>query len=202
MSFAASDLGVSASCMETCGFSAIESIACGTPFLAADAMGFHEHLTPGVNARLWEPGKTAAFDKTLLKFVQEKQADCLWNRDSLSDSVNNAHLPDCTDRALECYRHRLPRSLLGQLVLLPIICICFLYNLVGERLFAPDFPAVLRTIFSVPIWIGMGVVLPVARTCQPVCSSRLSMWIILVASVITVGCILQGLLQSAITKLR
>merc|ERR1719424_239816 len=184
IAMAASDLGVSASRMETTGFCAIEAIACGTPFLAADAMGFHEHLHPGRNARLWAPGDPADFDKALLKFVEDKQANSHWDKKSLSDSVKNAHLPDCTDRALEAYSHRICRPLVGRLFLVPIAAASFLYNCIGERLFSPSCPDIVRNIFSLPVGGMMCMVLPAARTFQPFCTSRLSMWGVISASVL------------------
>jgi len=183
LALAASDIGVSASCMETTGFCAIESIACGVPFLAADALGFHEHLTQGKNARLWTPGKTDSFDEALRQFIEEKKANRPWEKKALVESVRHACLSDCTDRALECYTHRLERGLLAQVVAVPIGLTVFVYNMIGEKMFSPTFPSIIRHIFSIPIWGAMGIVLPTARTLQPVCSTRLSMVAALGASV-------------------
>merc|ERR1712050_647552 len=61
----ASDCCVSASTMETIGFTALEALSCGTPFLAANAQGFAEHLSHGVNARLWTPYDAESFDREL-----------------------------------------------------------------------------------------------------------------------------------------
>merc|ERR1711920_88288 len=61
----AADCCVSASTMETIGFTAMEAISCGTPMLAANAQGFAEHLSHGVNARLFTPNDEESFDREL-----------------------------------------------------------------------------------------------------------------------------------------
>merc|ERR1719323_2406186 len=65
LAFRAADCGVSASCMETIGFTAMEALCCGTPMLAANASGFAEHLTHEVNARLFTPDDPASYDAEL-----------------------------------------------------------------------------------------------------------------------------------------
>merc|ERR1712186_277512 len=61
----AANCGVSASTMETVGFNALETLSCGTPFLAARAQGFALHPQHGVNARLWTPYDAESFDREL-----------------------------------------------------------------------------------------------------------------------------------------
>merc|ERR1719401_1617185 len=65
----AADCCVSASTMETVGFTAMEALSCGTPMLAANAQGFAEHLSHGVNARLWTPQDQGSFDDELKKLM-------------------------------------------------------------------------------------------------------------------------------------
>lgn len=196
LAFAASDLGVSASCMETTGFCAFESIASGTPFLAADAMGFHEFMEPGKNSRLFLPDSPGAFDEALGTFIEEQKAG-VWDKTSLVESVRHAHIPDCTGRALEAYSHRISQNLLTRVMLAPVIGACFFYNSIGERLF--DLPRVVVTLFSLPLWPGMYMVLPFARTFQPYCSTRLSMWAALSAST-AVNCYFFGRCMSYAAK--
>jgi len=190
IALAASDLGVSASCMETTGFCAIESIACGTPFLAADSLGFHEHLTSSGwhrNARLYTPGDAMAFDDALRNFVEDKQTGRWADREVLSDTVRSARVSDCTDRALRAYTHRLHRPLVARLLLAPITSLTFLYNSFGERLFNPNSPELLLSFASIPIGSLLSVVLPAARLLCKVCKSRVSMWGTLSAIVFACG---------------
>jgi hypothetical protein len=197
VALAASDLGVSASCMETTGFCAIESIACGTPFLAADSLGFHEHLQPDRNARLYTPGDATAFDDALRKFVEEKQTARWTDREALSDTVRSARVSDCTDRALQAYTHRLHRPLIARLLLVPIASVTFLYNSFGERLFNPNSPELFLKLASIPIGSLLSVVLPVARASRTICSSRVSMWAVLSSVVFACGYSARKLLQSS-----
>lgn len=181
LSLAASDIGVSASCMETVGFSAWESIACGTPFLAADALGFHEHLKPGVNSRLWTPKDTEAFDEALKQFIKDKEVDA-WDKATLRESVKPAHIPDCTERAVQAYGNILQRNFLSRMLLTPFMGTSFIINSIGERLLVSDIPQVITTVFSLSVFPCMYWVLPLARVFQPVCTSRVSMWAVLSAS--------------------
>jgi len=99
----AADACVSASTMETVGFTAMEALSCGTPCLMVRAQGFAMHLTHGVNARLWTPLDSASFDaelKTLMETKRENQ----WSRESLRASMESASVSACTDRAVEVYR--------------------------------------------------------------------------------------------------
>merc|ERR1712190_679056 len=64
------DCCVSASTMETVGFTAMEALSCGTPCLMANAQGFKEHLSHGVNAHLWTPNDAPAFDRELAALMK------------------------------------------------------------------------------------------------------------------------------------
>mmetsp|Transcript_88723 Transcript_88723/g.185523 ORF Transcript_88723/g.185523 Transcript_88723/m.185523 type:complete len:458 (+) Transcript_88723:199-1572(+) len=98
----ASDCAVSASTMETIGLTAMEALSCGTPFLAANAQGFAEHLEHGKNARLWEPHSNESFDREL-KAMMECAGKPGWTREELRATMEWASLNDCTERALEAY---------------------------------------------------------------------------------------------------
>eukprot|EP00429_Kryptoperidinium_foliaceum_P073636 CAMPEP_0176211288 /NCGR_PEP_ID=MMETSP0121_2-20121125/14576_1 /TAXON_ID=160619 /ORGANISM="Kryptoperidinium foliaceum, Strain CCMP 1326" /LENGTH=435 /DNA_ID=CAMNT_0017550335 /DNA_START=87 /DNA_END=1394 /DNA_ORIENTATION=+ len=98
----AADCCVSASVMETVGFTAMESLSCGTPMLAANAQGFAEHLSHGVNARLWTPHDEASFDKELA-ILMETPRTGNWSPEALRASMSGASVDICTDRALAAY---------------------------------------------------------------------------------------------------
>jgi len=174
LALAASDIGASASCMETTGFCAIESIACGTPFLAANALGFAEHLSDGVNARLFKPDDTASMLTALAEFNKEKEEGRMWKRDALRASVNHACLSDCSDRALVAYGQRLERPRVVTLLLAPIAFIFFVYNALGEVLMDQEMPEFPRAICLIPIGSFISLLLPSARALR--CPNRLMMW--------------------------
>jgi len=94
----AADCHVSASTMETVGFTAMESISCGTPMLAANAQGFALYLSHGVNSRLFTPGDKDSFDAELAVMMSTK-----WDRKVLRDSMESASIEACTDRAFNAY---------------------------------------------------------------------------------------------------
>ncbi|CAJ1389997.1 unnamed protein product [Effrenium voratum] len=98
----AADLHVSASRMETVGFTAMESISCGTPMLAANAQGFAMYLTHGVNARLFTPGSTESYDRELAEMMATK-LEGKWSRESLRSTMEMASIDACTDRAFQAY---------------------------------------------------------------------------------------------------
>lgn len=98
----ASDCSVSASTMETVGFTALEALSCGTPFLAARAQGFALHLQHGVNARLWTPYDAESFDRELATLMSTKREGC-WSPEALRATMETASVEVCTDRALNCY---------------------------------------------------------------------------------------------------
>merc|ERR1719203_2073260 len=98
----AADCCVSASTMETIGLTAMEAVSCGTPFLAANAQGFAEHLDHGENARLWEPHNAASFDQELTALMKDHGRG-QWAREPLRKSMAWASLADCTDNALQAY---------------------------------------------------------------------------------------------------
>lgn len=98
----AADCCVSASVMETVGFTAMEALSCGTPMLAANAQGFAEHLDHGRNARLWTPGDEASFDKELAAMMATKREGD-WAPEALRASMESASLTECTDRAIRAY---------------------------------------------------------------------------------------------------
>mmetsp|Transcript_53085 Transcript_53085/g.153091 ORF Transcript_53085/g.153091 Transcript_53085/m.153091 type:complete len:439 (+) Transcript_53085:66-1382(+) len=100
----ASDCCVSASVMETVGFLAMEALSCGTPMLAANAQGFAEHLSHGVNARLWTPHDEASFD-TELRTLMETPRSGNWTPEALRASIASASVETCTDRALASYAY-------------------------------------------------------------------------------------------------
>mmetsp|Transcript_36447 Transcript_36447/g.100382 ORF Transcript_36447/g.100382 Transcript_36447/m.100382 type:complete len:446 (-) Transcript_36447:64-1401(-) len=99
----AADCCVSASTMETVGFTAMEAISCGTPMLAADAQGFALHLSHNVNARLWKPLDSASFDKELATLMATDRTGS-WSREALRASMEMASVDLCTDRALRVYK--------------------------------------------------------------------------------------------------
>jgi len=102
LAFRAADLHVSASQMETVGFTAMESISCGTPMLAANAQGFAMYLTHGVNARLFTPGNAESFDSELAEMMNTK-LEGSWSRESLRATMEMASIEACTDRAFQAY---------------------------------------------------------------------------------------------------
>eukprot|EP00928_Gymnodinium_smaydae_P070203 TRINITY_DN540_c0_g2_i1.p1 TRINITY_DN540_c0_g2~~TRINITY_DN540_c0_g2_i1.p1 ORF type:complete len:448 (+),score=99.14 TRINITY_DN540_c0_g2_i1:123-1466(+) len=102
LSLRAADACVSASTMETVGFTAMEALSCGTPMLAANAQGFAEHLSHGVNARLWTPNDEASFDKELATLMATPRKDT-WAPEALRASMASADIGACTDRALRAY---------------------------------------------------------------------------------------------------
>mmetsp|Transcript_63883 Transcript_63883/g.152354 ORF Transcript_63883/g.152354 Transcript_63883/m.152354 type:complete len:447 (+) Transcript_63883:57-1397(+) len=104
LSMRAADLCVSASTMETIGFTAMEALSCGTPMLAVRAQGFAEHLTHGVNARLWTPHDTESFDQELAAIMRTERTGS-WTREALRASMEEASVVACTDRVLEAYLH-------------------------------------------------------------------------------------------------
>merc|ERR1719382_1941857 len=104
LSLRASDCCVSASTMETVGFTAMEALSCGTPCLMANAQGFAEHLSHGTNARLWTPHDAASFDRELAAMMQAGHKDN-WAPQALRESMAWASLDTCTDRALNAYAH-------------------------------------------------------------------------------------------------
>jgi glycosyltransferase involved in cell wall biosynthesis len=97
-----SDLHVSASTMETVGFTAMESISCGTPMLAANAQGFALYLSHGVNARLFTPGDTESFDRELAT-IMSLPREGNWSREALRETMGMASIEACTDRAFDAY---------------------------------------------------------------------------------------------------
>merc|ERR1719188_2611994 len=99
----AADCCVSASSMETVGFTAMESLSCGTPFLAARAQGFAEFLSHGVNARLWTPLDETSFDDELRALMATPRRG-QWSPEALRDSVATASVEACTERALRAYQ--------------------------------------------------------------------------------------------------
>jgi len=100
----AADACVSASTMETVGFTAMESLSCGTPCLMANAQGFKEHLSHGTNARLWTPHDPASFDRELAA-IMEAGREGNWAPEALRESMAWADLNTCTDRALQAYSY-------------------------------------------------------------------------------------------------
>jgi len=104
LSFRAADCAVSASTMETIGFTAMEALSCGTPFLAARAQGHAEHLTHETNARLWEPYSEAGFDKELAAMIATKR-EGKWSAEALRESMACNSSTASTDRAIEAYTH-------------------------------------------------------------------------------------------------
>lgn len=100
----AADCCVSASSMETVGFTAMEALSCGTPMLAVNAQGFAEHLSDGVNAQLWTPNDTASFDQKLATLMGTPR-EANWTREALRASIQSASIERCTDRALKAYLH-------------------------------------------------------------------------------------------------
>ncbi|CAE8609155.1 unnamed protein product [Polarella glacialis] len=98
----AADCCVSASVMETVGFTAMEALSCGTPMLAANAQGFALHLSHGVNARLFAPADEKSFDEELATLMKTKHEGA-WSKVALRQSMEHAALPECTDRALCAY---------------------------------------------------------------------------------------------------
>ena len=53
--YAAADLHISASQMETLGNTVLESLACGTPVITPRAQGFVDSIEHGVNGLMWKP---------------------------------------------------------------------------------------------------------------------------------------------------
>lgn len=105
----AADLCVSASTMETVGFTAMEALSCGTPMLAANAQGFALHLSHGENARLWTPQDEVGFDRELAAMMETK-LEGHWSRQALRDSMACASVELCTQRALRAYESVQPAS--------------------------------------------------------------------------------------------
>lgn len=99
----AADCCVSASVMETIGFTAMESLSCGTPCLMANAQGFALHLSHGVNARLFTPQSQESFDAELAALMAERREGC-WSPESLRESMASASVEECTKRALQAYQ--------------------------------------------------------------------------------------------------
>mmetsp|Transcript_51952 Transcript_51952/g.96097 ORF Transcript_51952/g.96097 Transcript_51952/m.96097 type:complete len:447 (+) Transcript_51952:68-1408(+) len=104
LSMRASDACVSASTMETIGFTAMEALSCGTPMLAVNAQGFAEHLQHGVNARLWKPYDTDSFDAELAALMKTERTGS-WSAEGLRNSMAEASVVACTDRVLAAYQH-------------------------------------------------------------------------------------------------
>jgi len=100
----AADCCVSASTMETVGFTAMEALSSGTPFLAANAQGFAEHLKHGSNARLWTPHDKASFDRELSAMMATSRTGN-WSPEALRASMSTASVEACTDRAVGAYLH-------------------------------------------------------------------------------------------------
>ena len=65
--FAAADVFVSASLMETYGLTLVEAMACGTPVVAFRVGGIPEAAPDGQGAILCEPGDGAAFTEAIMK---------------------------------------------------------------------------------------------------------------------------------------
>lgn len=103
LSIRAADCCVSASTMETVGFTAMEALSCGTPMLAANAQGFALHLSHGVNARLWTPLDTGSFDAELAALMATKR-EGNWSQEALRASIQPWSLEACTNRALRTYQ--------------------------------------------------------------------------------------------------
>mmetsp|Transcript_32706 Transcript_32706/g.60065 ORF Transcript_32706/g.60065 Transcript_32706/m.60065 type:complete len:447 (+) Transcript_32706:103-1443(+) len=103
LSIRAADCCVSASTMETVGFTAMEALSCGTPMLAANAQGFALHLSHGVNARLWTPLDTGSFDAELATLMSTKR-EGNWSKEALRASIQPWSLEACTNRALRTYQ--------------------------------------------------------------------------------------------------
>jgi len=102
LSLRAADCCVSASTMETVGFTAMEALSCGTPMLAANAQGFAEHLSHDTNARLWTPHDADSFDRELAQLMKTSRKGN-WAPEALRASMDFADLDACTDRALRAY---------------------------------------------------------------------------------------------------
>jgi len=104
ISLRAADCCVSASVMETIGFTAMEALSCGTPMLAANAQGFAEHLTHGVNARLFEPSDPVSFDRELATMMSTERREGCWAPEALRASMEEASVDACTERCLRAYQ--------------------------------------------------------------------------------------------------
>eukprot|EP00929_Paragymnodinium_shiwhaense_P116833 TRINITY_DN8678_c0_g1_i1.p1 TRINITY_DN8678_c0_g1~~TRINITY_DN8678_c0_g1_i1.p1 ORF type:complete len:445 (-),score=102.88 TRINITY_DN8678_c0_g1_i1:64-1398(-) len=104
LSLRAADCCVSASTMETIGFTAMESLSCGTPFLAARAQGFAEHLSHEENARLWTPYDEKSFDQEL-KALMSTKLEGKWSKEALRESMAENSSTASTDRAIQAYAH-------------------------------------------------------------------------------------------------
>jgi len=96
------DCCVSASTMETVGFTAMEALSCGTPCLMANAQGFALHLTHGVNARLFTPHSEESFDGELRALIAQPREGS-WSPEALRESMADASVDHCTNRALKVY---------------------------------------------------------------------------------------------------
>jgi len=99
----AADCCISASTMETIGFTAMEAISCGTPMLAANAQGFAEHLSHGVNSRLFTPNDDASFDRELETLMTQSRTGG-WSREQLRESMATASVEACTVRVMRAYK--------------------------------------------------------------------------------------------------
>eukprot|EP00440_Ansanella_granifera_P056884 gb/GFBE01061660.1/.p1 GENE.gb/GFBE01061660.1/~~gb/GFBE01061660.1/.p1 ORF type:complete len:448 (+),score=58.64 gb/GFBE01061660.1/:1-1344(+) len=104
LSLRAADCHVSASTMETVGFTAMEAISCGTPMLAANAQGFAIYLSHGINARLFTPGDKDSFDRELATLMSTKPEGA-WSRDAVRATMEMASIEACTNRAFDAYLH-------------------------------------------------------------------------------------------------
>jgi len=93
---------VSASTMETVGFTAMESLSCGTPMLAVNAQGFAEHLSHETNARLWKPHDMESFQSELRQLMSTPR-EGNWSAERLRKSIATASIDDCTNRCLQAY---------------------------------------------------------------------------------------------------
>jgi len=120
----AADCCVSASTMETIGFLAMEAISCGTPMLAANAQGFAEHLSHGVNSRLFTPKDEESFDRELETLMTTSRTGC-WTREHLRESMATASLEACTVRVTRAYKS----AWLGQYLPLRYFLTTFLFAL-------------------------------------------------------------------------
>merc|ERR1712167_8685 len=101
--YAAADLHISASQMETLGNTVLESLACGTPVITPRAQGFVDSIEHGVNGLMWEPSEDLSDAVRLLKLLRDDKYLRKTLEKGARNSIKNLHCSKTVSDLLEWY---------------------------------------------------------------------------------------------------
>jgi len=100
--YASVDLVCSASTFETFGFTSLEAMACGTPFLGPRAQGFRDVVNHNLGGYLFDAKDLTSAAHYLDIMLHERQE--LFPESSVLASTSDFTARNCYLRTLECYR--------------------------------------------------------------------------------------------------